>query len=940
MNGGNPNYIVPTAPPGTSDNQAASTAFVQNAIGGGGGGIGFVGTLPALIALPIPTGSSTVLVSDRLRGGVFVWSVANHSVDVTSDPGQGITVAPAADTSGASGAWVRNYDGPVDWAWWGAVPDGVVTFPNGPGGDPNIISGTDNGVAFVKWNIWGQTQKGIHLVPTAGTYLYNGSTSFAGQPACYSLVGIRDMYLDGRRVVTLQNTYRENVSGANSAFSTNFFLMAKQVITGFLINQTTVGATTFVLQNAADAANLFVGQTVCLASLDKQYLGFPPNPYFFEWVTIAAISGTTTITITILEKIKFQHRADFPDYNLTPPYNCGAARVWITAPSDAWDGKFIIKRMTVNKTPGLTTSQPYATFNKREIVTEDWSGVGFSETIGRTFVHDNAVWFTPGEIDKFIDTIIYNNCRGYQTGLGSQSATPNRMIINGGSIANVTGFAKQLLVRGTRIGIAQPGAQFGLASSARFEECDIDTSPPTSLGNITDGAVLNVIDGTKVRWALPGTIVGSITGSVLTLTSVASGSAIDIVGLNISGTGVPVYTTVASLASGVVGQPGSTYILSTSTGTSAGATITLGNIGVIKVNLPSLLGNVNLWGVVPGTQVNMQAATSASGNIFSNDLGSGMVVAHSWDNSQYQQLNISSGTYVSATGVITLTVSGPVIFGPGAPITLTGLTGTGTLTALNTGIFPALAGTTGTTVVLQAPTGLGAITITGGAVYAGAIATITTNLPFSATPSWSTGSIYLLKNGNVSFIDCTGSDNVRNASDAFAIGQRYFEYRRFPFGGINGQSMTVNMPAGAQLLSVMVNVIDPSSVGTARLTLIISTITTPAMATDTGGTVITINLGLAGVRVINQTQWAGQLASDAITVGGAAATFLPPGRLVGPTMGVQFFTAAPSAGQSPFGEVVVSFSAGIIKKLLTRQYDDSGTQTPARALIPSQGALP
>lgn len=35
----NPGCIVPTAPPGTNNNQAASTAFVQNAVTGGGGGI-------------------------------------------------------------------------------------------------------------------------------------------------------------------------------------------------------------------------------------------------------------------------------------------------------------------------------------------------------------------------------------------------------------------------------------------------------------------------------------------------------------------------------------------------------------------------------------------------------------------------------------------------------------------------------------------------------------------------------------------------------------------------------------------------------------------------------------------------------------------------------------------------------------------------------------
>lgn len=56
----NPNCIVPTAPPGTSDNRAASTAFVTTATTG----LGFVGP-PALGAIPIATGTMTASWSNQ-----------------------------------------------------------------------------------------------------------------------------------------------------------------------------------------------------------------------------------------------------------------------------------------------------------------------------------------------------------------------------------------------------------------------------------------------------------------------------------------------------------------------------------------------------------------------------------------------------------------------------------------------------------------------------------------------------------------------------------------------------------------------------------------------------------------------------------------------------------------------------------------------------------
>jgi|SRR5579872_758483 len=85
-------------------------------------------------------------------------------------------------------------------------------------------------------------------------------------------------------------------------------------------------------------------------------------------------------------------------------------------------------------------------------------------------------------------------------------------------------------------------------------------------------------------------------------------------------------------------------------------------------------------------------------------------------------LTISSGTYVSGTGVITLTMSAPITFGPGDSVSLASLTGTGAFASLD-GTWTSIAGTTGSTVVLQGPVGAGAATITGGNATVGGAAT-------------------------------------------------------------------------------------------------------------------------------------------------------------------------------------------------------------------------
>jgi hypothetical protein len=996
--------------------------------GGGGATAGAFATIASLVLASIPTPPAFAVVTDSVRGGNFVWSSANLSTQVMNDPGQGIYVAPFADTTGASGAWVRQFAGPVDWAWWNAIPDGVVIDPFGLGYDaltaqswaatgggqityttqnahsvvvgasfqitgsspsgyngyfvaiagttgstlvvthaanpgssstlgtlcgPVITSGTDNGVALCNWNIWARNQGTVSVLPSAGTYCFNGGTgiTFQGTPffACYALIGITNMTLNGAGAVSLQNLYSEVASGGNSAFATPFPLMKFQVIKGYPIQQTVPGSQTFTFVNSGDAANFSIGQTMLLGSIDAQFNGYPPNMGQFEYVTILGISGGL---VRIVEQIKYEHRTDFPDFSLSgASFACGAARAWsmvnsASANSDfnAWDGKFVITGMQVNRPPGQSVSNPYATLNKRDIVTENWVGVGLSESNGKSFYHTNDTYWTAGEIDKLVDQAVYNNPHGPDVGLGSQSANPTRMVVTGGIIGSMVGFGRQSTVRGTRITAVQPGAQFSMSSNAVFEECDIYQTAEGSLGFVTDGAVVNTIDGTNAYWAAAGTFVGTISGSTLTLTSVSTGSCLDIVGCNITASNttlVPEWTIVTSLLTGLLGQAGSTYSLSTTGGTASGTTITIGNTGVLKLNYAGLAFTSTSWGLMPGTWLNVQASTP-SGNLFSNDLGTGLLLANFLDNANSQTLTISASgsSYVSATGVITLTVSGSIIAGPGEPVSIYNITGTGTNLAMLDGTWIAQAGTTGTTVVLAGPSGQGTITITGGSTLSGYVGTMRTTLPFSAQPSWATNKIYTIKNNSVRFMECTGCDVVRECSDADNADQRYFEYRRIPFGGINGTSMSFNVFPGGQLMKVVVNVVNPSAISTARLTLNFPSYQTPSMTVDTGGIGLTINLGIAGIRTIDQNVWTGDQTSDALTVGGSAASLLPAGRNLGGTLSMQFFTNNQSDGQSASGEVIVFASYGSTRKNITRAYDASGVLTPAHQPIPTQGILP
>lgn len=80
----------------------------------------------ALAAISSPTAGTVRTLLEADREGLFVFAAADLSAQVAADPQQGIYIAPASDATGASGAWVRKFTGPVAPEWFGAMGDGAT----------------------------------------------------------------------------------------------------------------------------------------------------------------------------------------------------------------------------------------------------------------------------------------------------------------------------------------------------------------------------------------------------------------------------------------------------------------------------------------------------------------------------------------------------------------------------------------------------------------------------------------------------------------------------------------------------------------------------------------------------------------------------------------------------------------------------------------------
>ena len=902
------------------------------ATGGGVSGMQVVTSIAALLAIASPSNGQSAYLSLGGRSGVFTWSSADHHLDVAADPGQGIWVAPplttvtvtaigsispnvagtytllggtfngnptysngtyilfyyfpatgfwviststsinspsffiqdavplppsgtyvgqggytgsvaVVATSGASGAWQRQWSGVSDWAWWGAIADCVRTLdpntwlPNFPTSTSTVTVGsgpltftiatgliigvgtpvfvqasgitatgsvtsynsgtgvlvvtvssftgtgsssswtltiaTDNGQAFLNWQTWGQNQTaqgiGVKVVPSAGvTGVYGWRWTTTGYYWTSGICGTGgvDLHIDGRGAIGMQQLDNEGASTSFPSANGSGLTQANS----FLINSTTIGATSFTCTTVAQAGNFTKGMTVLLMSLDEQYLGFPPNCFNYEYRLIT-VNGNTSTGVVSCDSIECEHLSTYPDFTYGGGFNCGAARVWVLG--SHWDATQIYEGLIVGLSPTATTNT-YVTFAIRKTITIDWVGVGFSETVSQSVTHIRAKRKTVGETDKLVGEINEYDC-DTSVGIGCQSACPRQYNIYGGRYGAVTGWGQKFYASGATFnGAVTPGTTYGLSYGGILDNC-----------RVVGGGIGSVLDGA---------------GTVLTIDG-----------------------TNATYANGII-------------------TLNVGPLEAGEV--------ISGWAVIPGMILMLAGtATDTASLPFTGDNGALLVLTVTWNGS--------------------------------------------------TQIF------------------------------------INTNGP-AALPSWAVGTVRKLTVGPVTLRNCSGPDDIRNASDATDNGKPYYQwYHNVIMGNTtNPYATSVEFDVSGALVSFECDVVIAHPTSSATINIVFRAyIVTPSSITPNWITV-NINIGVAGKRTITTTSFTGAAGTDSVTIGSGSASVqpLPSNEIVTVATG----NITTPGATSPLIKVTMQSDTGISRKQIPPQ--NFGVQSLISAVVlPMQG---
>jgi hypothetical protein len=184
---------------------AAAEWFSKLELAGGGSGME-AASRAALAARPT---SAPLLLTEAGREGVFGFDSGNLSSMVAADIAQGIYVAPASDPTGASGAWVRRFDGPVSLAWFGAVADNATDNLPAINAALNVLA--------------------LRATPSLSANAYSGAAELRIPPGRYFFSGTIDL-----KKATYAISGAGNGGGRNSGAATELRFPAG--VTGIRVN--------------------------------------------------------------------------------------------------------------------------------------------------------------------------------------------------------------------------------------------------------------------------------------------------------------------------------------------------------------------------------------------------------------------------------------------------------------------------------------------------------------------------------------------------------------------------------------------------------------------------------------------------------------------------------------------------------------------------------
>lgn len=294
---------------------------------------------------------------------------------------------------------------------------------------------TDDAPAFRAFNTWAQAQTSpitLTLGTGSRTFLFNSSDSDnkRGNSPVYAVTqpitilgnGRSSSILKGGASVGFFMGAQNSIKSGNGNFGSVNKWTAR-------INSVSAGATQVTCKNTGDAAQFSVNTWALITGIDMMKFGFPPNPFFFEYVYITAISSGV---ITFAAPLTNSYLDTWPVFSAgtagLQPDEGGPATLYALDP--AWNVDATYQSLGVDQS--LTGLQTYATGRSIKFV-----DVKCFDTYGITPSNNALMSFTncdlssyQMEFDKVCDTVTFDSTT---TGQLFFQSSNNRVVVQNGS---------------------------------------------------------------------------------------------------------------------------------------------------------------------------------------------------------------------------------------------------------------------------------------------------------------------------------------------------------------------------------------------------------------------------------------------------------------------------------------------------------------------------
>lgn len=423
-------------------------------------------------------------------GGVFVFSTANHAADVANDLAGAIFVPPSSAPTGASGAWVRQYSGPVNIRWFGATGNGVTA---------------DDG-AFMHFEVWARAQGTASLYIPPGTYHFSGANTPQFYGAGADLVST-SQWLYGIKQVSV-SAYGATIDGiflgGAGPYQDNLHYGLTKAISS--------GATSITLSNASDASKFTVSTWALLGQIDMQGFGYPQNLYIFEYVYITNINSGTGV-ITVRDVIRHNYLTTFPNYSAGDGFHAnlgGPATLFAMTPQ--WDSDIAISGMT------CTSTQLFGGVRKVHLIDCDLSAVGNLAPSNSMYytLERCKLSFTLNEIDKVVSQLSFIECEcEAASSIQIVSSSIENVLFQRCRIGcDVLGVGKYCRIEQSNIAALLYGESFGSTETISIEDSNIPTLTPSLTGNPHQLSSFSFANGVFSIGTGSGPVTDAVPGAV------------------------------------------------------------------------------------------------------------------------------------------------------------------------------------------------------------------------------------------------------------------------------------------------------------------------------------------------------------------------------------------------------------------------------------------